>query len=79
MNNKSALSTVQTVILIGAALYVVLPDFFIGPVDDTVIALITGIAEVVLGLPNPAFPNRHRLSGRTSNLPLKETHTSNVS
>lgn len=56
MNNKSALSTVQTVILIGAALYVVLPDFFIGPVDDTVIALITGIAELVLGFAKSRIP-----------------------
>ena len=49
MNSKSTLSTVQTVILIATALYVVLPDVFIGPIDDTVIALISGIAELVLG------------------------------
>lgn len=49
MNNKSSISSVQKLILIGAALYVVLPDLFIGPIDDTVIALFAGIAELVLG------------------------------
>lgn len=49
MNNRSKLSTAQAVVLIGAALYIVLPDLFIGPIDDTVIALIAGIAELVLG------------------------------
>jgi len=49
MNSKTSISTIQKVIIIGAALYVVLPDIFIGPIDDTVIALIAGIAEVVLG------------------------------
>ena len=47
--NKKTLSTAQTVILVGAALYVAFPDFFIGPIDDTVIALVAGIAELVLG------------------------------
>lgn len=50
MNNRSALSTVQRVILIGAALYIFLPDLFIGPIDDSLVALIAGIAEVVLGI-----------------------------
>ena len=50
MNSRSTLSTVQAVILIGAALYIVFPDLFIGPIDDTVIALIAGIAELVLGI-----------------------------
>ena len=49
MNNKSKLATVQTAILIGTALYVVLPDILIGPIDDTVIALFAGIAELVIG------------------------------
>ena len=49
MNSKTSISTIQKVIIIGAALYVVLPDIFIGPIDDTVMALIAGIAEVVLG------------------------------
>lgn len=49
MNNKSSIATVQKIILIGAALYVVFPDLIIGPIDDTVIALIAGVAELVLG------------------------------
>lgn len=49
MKNKSTLSTIQSIILIGAALYVVLPDLFIGPIDDSVVALIAGIAELGLG------------------------------
>ena len=47
--NKKTLSTAQTVILVGTVLYIVFPDLFIGPIDDTVIALIGGIAELVLG------------------------------
>ncbi len=47
--NKKTLSTTQTVILVGTVLYIVFPDLFIGPIDDTVIALIAGIAELVLG------------------------------
>lgn len=50
MNSKSTLATVQTAILIGTALYVLLPDVLIGPVDDTVIALFSGLAELVLGI-----------------------------
>lgn len=50
MNHRSKLSTAQAAVLIGVALYIVLPDLFIGPIDDTVIALIAGIAEVVLGV-----------------------------
>ena len=49
MNNKSKLSTAQTAIIIATALYVALPDVFIGPIDDTVIALIAGITELILG------------------------------
>lgn len=49
MNNKSSISKIQKIILISVALYVVLPDLFIGPVDDTVITLVAGIAELVLG------------------------------
>lgn len=49
MNNKSKLSTAQTVIVVATALYVALPDVFIGPIDDTVIALIAGITELILG------------------------------
>ncbi len=49
MNNKSKLSTAQTAIIVATALYVALPDVFIGPIDDTVIALIAGITELILG------------------------------
>lgn len=47
--NKKTLSTAQTVILVGTFLYIVFPDLFIGPIDDTVVALIAGITELVLG------------------------------
>ncbi len=47
--NRTSISTIQKIVFIGAALYVVLPDVFIGPIDDTVIALIAGVAEAVLG------------------------------
>lgn len=49
MNSKKSIATIQKAIIIGVALYVVLPDIFIGPIDDTAIALVAGIAETVLG------------------------------
>ena len=56
MNSKSTLSTVQAVVLVGAALYVIFPDLFIGPIDDTVVALVAGIAEMVLGYAKKRVP-----------------------
>ncbi len=54
--NKTSISKIQSIVLIGAALYVVMPDLFFGPFDDTVIALIAGIAELVLGFAKSRIP-----------------------
>ena len=56
MNRKTTLSTIQSVVLVGTVLYVVFPDLFIGPIDDTVVALIAGIAELVLGFAKSRIP-----------------------
>ena len=48
MNKIQNITTAQTIILIGAIVYVLFPDLLIGPIDDTAVALIAGIAEVVL-------------------------------
>ena len=56
MNSKSTLSKVQAAILVGAVLYFVCPDLFIGPIDDTVVALIAGIAEVIIGFTKSRIP-----------------------
>ena len=48
MNKIKNITTAQTIILIGAIVYVLFPDLLIGPIDDTAVALIAGIAEVVL-------------------------------
>lgn len=44
------LEKIQIVIAIVAVLYVIMPDLFIGPIDDTALATIAVIAEVVLGV-----------------------------
>ena len=56
MNNKSSIATIQSFVLIGAALYIVLPDLFFGPIDDSVVALIAGITELVLGYAKSRIP-----------------------
>ena len=48
--NKNNLKKVQIIIAIVAIAYVVMPDLFIGPIDDAGIAVIAAIAEVVLGV-----------------------------
>ena len=47
---QNTLSKIQIVIAIVVAIYVVMPDLFIGPIDDAVIAAIAGVVEVVLGV-----------------------------
>ena len=49
MSEKS-LGKVQLVIAIAAAVYVLMPDLFAGPIDDTALAAIAVIAETVLGI-----------------------------
>ncbi len=44
------LGKVQLVIAIAAAVYVLMPDLFAGPIDDTALAAIAVIAETVLGI-----------------------------
>lgn len=50
MNNKSKISSIQSIILVAAVAYVVMPDLCFGPIDDSVVALIAGVAELVLGI-----------------------------
>lgn len=47
--NKN-LGKIQVVIAIVAIAYVLMPDLFIGPIDDAGIAVIATVAEVVLGV-----------------------------
>ena len=44
------LGKVQLVIAIAAAVYVLMPDLFAGPIDDTALAAIAVIAETALGI-----------------------------
>lgn len=48
MDKIKNISTAQTIILIGAVVYVLFPDLLFGPIDDAAVVLIAGIAEVVL-------------------------------
>lgn len=57
MKNKSKIASIQTVVLVGAVLYVLLPDLFFGPVDDAAVALIAGVAELVLGIAKSRAPS----------------------
>ena len=42
------LGKIQIIIAIVVAIYVVMPDLFVGPIDDAAVAAIAGIAEAVL-------------------------------
>jgi len=48
MENKSPISSAKSYVLIGAILYVVLPDLLIGPFDDAAVVVLSGIAELIL-------------------------------
>lgn len=48
--NKSSLSHIQLAVVVVAALYVIMPDMFFGPIDDAAVAAIAAVAEVVLGI-----------------------------
>ena len=47
---QNTLAKIQVIVAIVVAVYVVMPDLFIGPIDDAAIAAIGGIAEAVLGV-----------------------------
>ncbi|MCR4703669.1 MAG: hypothetical protein K5665_08410 [Saccharofermentans sp.] len=47
---KNNIGKVQMIIAIVAVLYVVMPDLFIGPIDDATLAAIAVISEIVLGI-----------------------------
>ena len=47
---NNALGKIQIIVLVAVAIYVVMPDLFVGPIDDAAIATIAGIAEAVLGI-----------------------------
>ncbi len=53
---QNTLSRIQIIVAIVVAIYVVMPDFFIGPIDDAAVAAIAGIVEVVLAV-RRAVPN----------------------
>ena len=45
---KNTLTKIQIIIAVVVAIYVVMPDLFVGPIDDAAVAAIAGIAETVL-------------------------------
>ena len=53
---KSDLGKIQIIIAIVAAAYVLMPDLFVGPIDDTAIAALAGVAEAVLLVMRAALP-----------------------
>lgn len=44
------LGKIQIIVAIVVAIYVIMPDLFIGPIDDAAMTAIAGIAEVVLAV-----------------------------
>lgn len=50
------LGKIQLIIAIVAAIYVVMPDLFVGPIDDAALAAIAGIAEVVICIMRAVSP-----------------------
>ncbi len=53
---KSDLSKIQIIIAIVAAAYVLMPDLFAGPLDDTAIAALAGVTEAVLLVMRATLP-----------------------
>ena len=53
---KSDLGKIQIIIAIVAAAYVLMPDLFAGPLDDTAIAALAGVAEAVLLVMRATLP-----------------------
>ena len=47
---NNVLGKVQLIVLIAVVIYAVMPDLFVGPIDDAALVAIAGIAEVVLGI-----------------------------
>ena len=47
---QNNIGKIQILIAVVVAVYILAPDLVIGPVDDTALAAIAGIAEVVLGI-----------------------------
>ena len=48
--NKTSISHIQKVIAVVAVIYILMPDLLIGPLDDTAVAGIATITEIVLGI-----------------------------
>lgn len=44
------LGKIQIIVAIVVAVYVIMPDVFVGPLDDAAIAVIAGIAEAVMAV-----------------------------
>lgn len=47
---QADLGKIQIIIAIVVAIYVVMPDLFVGPIDDAAVAAIAGIAEAILSI-----------------------------
>lgn len=50
---SSNFSTIQYVIAVGAILYCIAPDFFIGPFDDILVASVAAISDIILAVSKP--------------------------
>jgi len=53
---RNTLASIQIIIAIVVAIYVIMPDLFVGPIDDAALAAIAGIAEVVLCIMRAVSP-----------------------
>lgn len=47
---NNVLGKVQLIVLIAVVIYAVMPDVFVGPIDDAALVAIAGIAEAVLAI-----------------------------
>ncbi len=45
---QNNIGKIQIIIAVAVAIYVVMPDLIVGPIDDAAIAAMAGIAETVL-------------------------------
>ncbi|WP_034449364.1 hypothetical protein [Butyrivibrio sp. AE2032] len=59
--DKKTIGKIQLIVTIAVVAYIVMPDLFAGPLDDTAIAALAAISEVVLGIARALAPDSDQL------------------
>jgi len=59
--NKKTIKMIQLIVAIAVVAYIVMPDLFAGPMDDSAIAALAVISEIVLGIVRAFAPESEQL------------------